>query len=320
MNKEEKKASLEKSEIIREIPRACVDEVAAVEFLEKQRWGDSPACPHCGSIKVVKIMNDITKERNRRFLWYCNDCHKQYTVRIGTVFEDSRIPLRHWCYAFWAACASKKGVSARQIQRQTQISYKSALFLMHRIRFAMTGPETDKLTGTIEADETYVGGKPRFKGQNGFGRGTKKTPVFAIVQRNGNVRARVIPDVTAKTLRSVLIQEASLKSRLITDELVTYRQIGKLFAGGHGVIKHNSKQYAVGDVFTNTAESYFAILKRGMYGVFHAVSKKHLNRYVNEFAFRWDTRKISDGLRLAKAIRGAEGKRLMYREPISQTA
>jgi transposase-like protein len=149
------------NETLQEIPKACIDESAAVKFIEKQRWGDTPACPHCGGMKVQK-MTDGNGNRNKRFLWRCHDCFQQFTVRIGTVFEDSRIPLRIWCYAFWKACASKKGISALQISRECSISYKSALFLMHRIRYAMTEPESkEKLQGIVEIDETYVGGKPR---------------------------------------------------------------------------------------------------------------------------------------------------------------
>ncbi len=126
-----------KSEIVRQIPLACSDETAAVEFMEQLRWGDSPACPHCGGVDVYKMLDRKTGERNKRFLWRCRDCGKQYTVKVGTVMEDSPIALRHWCFAYWAACTSKKGVSALQIQRQTGLTYKSALFLMHRIRHSI---------------------------------------------------------------------------------------------------------------------------------------------------------------------------------------
>ena len=148
--------------VVRALPRACSDERAAVEFLEKQRWGDSPACPHCGALDVYQMLGR-DGQRNSRYLWRCKACGGQFTVRIGTVFEDSRIPLMRWCFAFWAACASKKGVSALQIRRQTGVSYKSALFMMHRIRYAMAPdtPTAPKLTGFVEADETFVGGKPR---------------------------------------------------------------------------------------------------------------------------------------------------------------
>ena len=301
-----------KSETINEIPAACADEAVAVEFVEKQRWGGQPHCPHCES-RNVYMMKSKNGERNARYLWKCKDCGKQYTVRIGTVFEDSRIPLRHWCYAFWRACTSKKGVSALEISRQCQISYKSALFLMHRIRYAMS-PAVEsggKLTGTIEVDETYVGGKPRYKGTSKSGRGTRKTPVLALVERNGEVRTRPIADVRAATLKKAILEVADRTSRIITDEFVSYRGIGRKFDGGHQFVNHSAKQYVNGDITTNTVESFFAIVKRGINGIFHSVSKERLPLYLGEFSFRYNTRKLDDGERTILAIRAAEGKRLM---------
>jgi transposase-like protein len=202
----DKRHSLAKSEPIAEIPRACCDELAAVEFLEKQRWGNTPACVKCGSVEVYQMKDANTGERNRRFLWRCGDCKEQYTVRIGTVYEESRIELRHWGYAFWRACTSKKGVSALEIKRHCQISYKSALFLMNRIRFAMApAADAPKLAGTVELDKTYIGPRrPRFKGTSKRGRGTSKTPVFCAVERGGEIRRRIAPDVTAATLKQPL--------------------------------------------------------------------------------------------------------------------
>src|ERR1700730_17820829 len=182
--------NLSKSDVVEQIPLACSNELAAVEFLEKQRWGNTPACLKCGSVEVYKMADAKTGERNRRFLWRCRDCKEQYTVRIGTIYEESRIELRHWCYAFWRASTSKKGVWALEIKRHCQISYKSALFLMNRIRFAMSpDPNEPKLNGIVEGDETYVRGKPR-KGDGKIhkkGRGTSKTPVFAAVARDGKI-------------------------------------------------------------------------------------------------------------------------------------
>jgi transposase-like protein len=325
MNNEDKKPVRAKDEVLQAIPLACTDETAAVEFMEKQRWGEHPACPHCGSIKVSK-MTDKNGGRNKRFLWRCHDCKDQFTVRIGTVFEDSRIPLKIWCHAFWRACASKKGVSALQIKRECSVTYKTALFLMHRIRCAMTEPQQqEQLKGIVEVDETYVGGKPR-RGKKHIdtdhrfrGRGTPKTPVLALVERNGDVRARVVPNVTAKTLGDIMIREIHPSTRIMTDDYRAYRTIGKPFAG-HEFTRHSSGEYARGDVYSNTAESFFAILKRGLYGTFHAVSKKHLHRYISEFSFRWNTRQVNDGERIAEAIKSAEGKRLMYREPTAKSA
>lgn len=201
-----------KSEVIRDMPAACSDERTAVEFMERMRWAGSPCCPHCGDTDVYAMKDRKTGERNRDHRWRCRGCGKLYTVRTGTVMEESRIPVRHWCYAFWRACTSKKGVSALEIQRHTGLSYKSALFLMHRIRWAMA-PTQDgpKLNGTIEADETFVGGKPRHRlpqskhlrgnqKSNYETRKERKSAVFAAVQRNGQARCRVLPNVTSGNL------------------------------------------------------------------------------------------------------------------------
>ncbi len=312
------------SEIIKNVPKACSDEAAAVEFLERMRWGDCPGCPRCGDTDVYQMKDAKTGERNTRYLWRCRGCKKQFTVRIGTVFEDSRIPLRHWCFAFWAACASKKGVSALQIQRQTGVSYKSALFMMHRIRFAMA-PDGPKLTGTVEADETFIGGKPRYsvpqapnprrgRKSNYETRSERKTTVFAAVERGGQARVRVIPGVTSINLRKAVTDHVDLSARLMTDEQAGYVGVGREFEGGHGRINHKNKVYVRGDVTTNTVESFFAILKRGINGVYHNVSRKHLQRYLDEFEFRYNTRSKDDGERLRLAIKNAQGKRLTYDE------
>jgi hypothetical protein len=264
--------------------------------------------------------------RGPRYLWRCLPCRKQFTVRIGTIFGDSKIPLRHWAYAFWAACASKKGVSAMQIRRQTGLTYKSALFLMHRIRYAMTpgaAPE-DKLTGIVEADETYVGGKPRMRSwetrkaiRRASGdhnsklprRRNPKVPVFAMVQRGGDVRAMVMPTVTAANVREVLLANVSTDAHLMTDESALYVKVGKPYAA-HGTTKHALWQYARGEVHSNSAESFFSRLKRQMYGTHHSVSPMHLHRYVAEVAFKHNTRKMEDGERTLAAIAGGVGKKL----------
>ena len=308
---------LAKSEIVEALPKACADELAAVEFVEEQRWGTRPSCPHCANLNVYK-MTDRDGTRNKRFLWRCRDCAEQYTVRIGTVYEDSRLPLKHWCYAFWRVSSSKKGVSAREIQRHCQITHKSALFLMHRVRFALTpsSGRRSKLGGTVECDETYVGGKPRpGTGFHKRGRGTSKTPVFAMVERDGNIHRRVVVNVTGKTLKGAIRECVKKDARIITDEFKSYLGVGRDFRGGHSVVHHGVKEFARGDVHTNTAESSFSLLKRGLVGIYHAVSKEHLPRYVAEFDFRWNTRQLNDGDRTALAIKGASGKRLRYAKP-----
>jgi transposase-like protein len=309
---------LSKSSVVNEIPLACSNEDAAVEFFEFQRWGETPCCVKCGSVSVYKMKDSRTGERNKRYLWRCRDCKEQYTVRIGTVYEESRLPLKHWAYAFWRGATSKKGVSALEISRHCQISYKSALFLMNRIRYAMSpDPNEPQLMGVVECDETYVGGKPR-KGSGKIskrGRGTSKTPVFATVERGGRIRRRVVANVTGETLKSAIREQVHPSACIMTDELSAYRGIGEHFDGGHEVVTHSAGEYTRGHVSTNTAESSFALVKRGIMGVYHNVSKEYLHRYIWQFDFMWNGRKLNDGERTVLAIQSAEGKRMMYRPP-----
>src|SRR5438876_10081286 len=253
--------NLSKSDLIANIPLACSDELAAVEFLEKQRWGDTPACVKCGSVEVYKMTDAKTSKRNRRYLWRCRDCKEQYTVRIGTVYEESRIELRHWCYAFWRASTSKKGVSALEIKRHCQISYKSALFLMNRIRFAMAPDDyRPLLTGIVEADEVYIGPrKPRYKGTSGQGRATNKIPVFCAVERGGELRRRIVADVTAATLQAAIREEVDSRARLMTDEYSAYRGLKKTWEGDHDTICQRTNEYVRGDFHVHTAESSHAL-------------------------------------------------------------
>jgi transposase-like protein len=309
MARNQNKVGHQKSAILRAIPAACSNELSAVEFIEELRWGGEPACPRCGDLDVTQ-MRDRQGARNARFLWRCQGCKQQFTVRIGSIFEDSRIPLRIWCHAFWRACSSKKGVSAYQIHRETGVSYKSALFLMHRIRFAMSdGGNGPKLNGIVEADETFVGGRPR-KPREAREKWSAKTPVFAAVERGGKVRAHPLERVTADTVGRALFRYVNLDAEIHTDEASHYKWLGQPWPGGHQTVNHSAGEYARGHVTTNTVEGFFSLLKRGIYGTFHSVSKKHLHRYVDEFAFRYNTREMDDGERTLAAIRSSEGKRL----------
>jgi transposase-like protein len=329
MAKGQRKVASDKSGIVAKLPRACMDETAAVEFFEEQRWGNEPRCAHCESREIYQMRDRATGERNKRYLWRCRSCGKQFTVRVGTIYEDSPIPLRCWVHAFWRACSSKKGVSALQIKREVGVTYKSALFMLHRIRFAMTPdfaamPVMGKATGIVEADETYVGGKPRHKFEHGAGfrRGvfskTGKAPVFAIVERGGDLRSFAPADVTAANVARILKENVSADSYLMTDKSPVYTAVGREFLR-HIALNHTKGEYAhPGGIHSNTIESAFSLLKRGIMGTFHNVSRKHLHRYVAEFDFRWNSRKIDDGARTALAIKSAEGKRLRYREPIAE--
>lgn len=309
--------STKNDEIIKQIPAACADEATAVAFMEDKRWGNDPSCPRCGSVSVYTMKDIKTGARQANFRWRCNDCKSQYTVRIGTVFEDSRIPMRHWCYGFWRATTSKKGVSALEIHRHTGLSYKSALFMLQRIRFAMADSVIGPLSGPVEVDETYVGGKPRYKGQSKRGRGTNKQPVLAMVEREGHVKTKPVTNVTGKTLKQFIRDGVDWNSAIITDENPSYRGIGAEYLGGHHTVCHSAKEYVRGDIHSNTIEGFFSIVKRGLNGIYHSVSKEHLHRYMAEFEFRYNFRELEDGERTVAAIKASDGKRLQYKDSVA---
>lgn len=322
-NRMARKPHLDQSPVIDELPAACAEEAAAVEFLEAKRWGDSPCCVHCGSVDAYKMTERATGERSKRFLWRCRDCKRQFTVRVGTIFEDSAIPLHKWCRALWEAASAKNGVSALEMSRKLQVSYKSALFMMHRLRWAMADDHTTppKMTGIVEADETYIGGKPRYRKVPGSdskpnkrGRGTRKQPVAAVIQRGGTVRTRIIPVVNGMNLKAMVRDNVDRSTRVMTDMESGYVGLAPGFAS-HETVNHGLREYARGDVTTNTIESFFARVKRGIVGTYHNVSKEHLHRYLAQFEFAHNTRGMNDGERIVHLIRKADGKRLRYSEP-----
>lgn len=287
------------------------DEEEARKHLEAIRWPTGPVCPHCGGIERN---SKLEGESHRPGLYFCGDCRSQFTVTVGTVFERSKIPLTKWVLATHLICASKKGVSAKQIERMLGVTYKTAWFMMHRIREAMTGTPTGQLGsggGTVEVDETYWGNnKPYGQGKRGGG---DKMKVLSLVERNGDVRSFHIPNVTAKTLKPILQAQIAKDARLMTDELKSYVKIGKEFAS-HDAVCHSRGEYVRGDAYTNTVEGYFSLLKRGLIGTFHHVGEQHLQRYVKEFDFRYNHRKVTDSERTDSALRGISGKRLQYRD------
>jgi transposase-like protein len=294
------------------------DEYAARHFIESKLWPNGPVCPHCGHNDAYTLKPKMeSKKPVRAGVYKCVKCRKQFTVRIGTIFEDSHIPFRKWLMGLHLMTSSKKGVSSHQLSRELNISIQSAWFLSHRIREAMAeNPEGGLLGGTVEVDETYVGGKPRKgTGKHKRGRGTKKAPVVVLVERDGKARTTRVDRVNAKELKGAIRAHVKKDAKIVTDDLNSYKGIGKEFEGGHSTVNHTAGEYVNSDrEHTNTAESFFALLKRGHYGIFHSLSKQHLQRYANEFAFRWNNRKVTDGERMVEALKGAEGKRLMYRE------
>ncbi len=291
-----------------DVARLTEDEARTI--LERVRWPNGPVCPHCGSRKATRI--EAKSEKVRDGLLQCNGCRGQFTVTVGTVMHRSHITLRQWVQAFHAMSASKKGVSALQLQRNLGLKrYQSAWHLAHRIRFAMRAlPMKAILKGTVEVDETYIGGKSRI-GKRGRG-SERKTPDVALVERGGRMRTRVVERVSAKELKAAIRENVRTSAAIMTDDLASYRGLGQTFKGGHASVKHSIGEYVRGTVHVNTAESFFALLKRGVHGTFHHVSKQHLHRYCDEFGFRWDHRRATDGERTVAAIRQAEGKRLLY--------
>jgi transposase-like protein len=291
------------------------DEDAARADLEAVRWPDGVYCAYCGSFEHVKALGGKSMGPG----WYhCGACRKKFTVRVGTVLERSHIPLHKWRLAFQLLCASKKGMSSHQLARMLGVTYQTAWFLTMRIRESMSNPNGGALGGknkVVEADETYVGGKAA----NRKGYVPPKAPVLALVERDGSVRSFHVANVTAKTLRPIIVKHVSRASFMMTDESVVYPAIGREFSG-HGTVNHSAQEYVRTGGFhhTNTVENYFSILKRGIMGVYHHVSEKHLDRYLAEFDFRYSNRialGIDDKLRTLAAIKGAEGKRLTYRQP-----
>lgn len=287
------------------------DEDSARKLLEELRWHDGTTCPHCGSTGAYRLQAKPTSNRPvRKGVWKCKACRRQFTVTVGTIFEDSHVPLHKWLLAISLLCSSKKGISTHQLHRALKITYKSAWFVAHRIRYAMSqSPLVEKLQGTVEADETYIGGKAHGK----RGRGApNKTPVFALVERGGKVRSFKTERVTAKNLKGMIRLHVTKDSTIMTDEFLAYKGLGKEFAG-HQTVNHGQGEYVNGNAHTNSVEGYFAILKRGINGIYQHVSNKHLSLYLNEFNFRYNARNITDSLRTVLAVQCTGGKRLILK-------
>ena len=291
------------------------DEDKARAYLEAQRWPDGVVCTFCGGLDAV---SPLKSEAHGPGWYHCNDCRKLFTVRVHSVMERSHVPLTKWALAFHLMAASKKGISSKQLQRMLGVTYKTAWFMTHRIREAMRDTSSEPIGGegkTVESDETFVGGKKKnvHKGKPE----PKKHPVHALVERGGKMRASHVADVTAKTLREAIAKHVAKGTTINTDDALAYYHMSKEFAA-HGVVNHSKDEYVSkdGKAHIQSAEAFFAILKRGVMGSFHSVSEQHLQRYVDEFAFRWNTRSalgVEDTERAKIAIKRASGKRLTYR-------
>ena len=306
------------------------DEDKAREFLEAQRWPDGPVCPHCGELdNAYRLQPKPSKKGKhvRKGVWKCAGCREQFTVTVGTIFADSHIPLSKWLLAFHLLCSSKKGMSAHQLHRMLKVTYRSAWFMAHRIRYAMSQePLSSKLNGIIEIDETYVGGKKRHHVSLQVKPGQRmkdypspvsnKAAVVSVLQRNGRVQSKHVQRVTADNLRPIVEEMVAEDAHVMTDSSTVLA--GALMTRKHDQVNHTVKEYVRYEdgvcISTNTIEGYFSILKRGINGVYHQVGKQHLHRYLSEFDFRYNSRKEKDGDRTLLALKGANGKRLMLRD------
>ena len=290
------------------------DEAAAYEYVEALLWPTGPVCPHCGNCDSAKI-GKLNGKTTRPGLRKCYECRKPFTVKMGSIFEDSHAALRLWLQAMYLMCSSKKGISTRQLQRTLGVGMKTAWHMGHRIRLAMAPAANGPIGGegkTVEADETFLSKSPKTRKAAGTALNAKPAPmVFSLVERGGNIRSMYLDD---KNVRNALFQHLHDDSRLVTDGAQTY----KFQVRNHESVDHSKYEWARGDVHTNTLENFFSVFKRGLVGVYQHMDKKHLNRYLAEFDFRRNTRAklgISDTTRTQIAIRGAKGKRLTYRSP-----
>jgi transposase-like protein len=275
------------------------DDQSCREYLEKQRWNGNPICPHCQHTTVYKFSDGKH--------YKCKSCRKKFTVLVGTVFEDTHVSLRKWFIAIYIFTSHKKGISSHQLAKDLGITQKSAWHLLHRIRYAFGEAEPEMMQDTVEVDETYIGGKQ--KGKRGRG-AAGKTAVLGLVERNGRVYAKPVAKVDAKTLQNEIRAKVVKGSNLMTDEFLSYRGLNKDYT--HRTIQHGEGIYVRGNVHTNTIEGYWSLLKRGIFGIYHQVSKKHLHRYCTEFGFRYNTRKGDEITRFDNVLAECDG-RLMYK-------
>lgn len=281
------------------------------DYLEQIRWNGKPKCPHCSHDSVYKFKDGK--------LWKCAKCRKQFTVKVGTIFEESNISLRKWFTAIYIISAHKKGISSLQLSKDIKVTQKTAWFMNHRIRYAMTSKSfLMGLNNIVEADETYIGGlsKNKHRSKRLKGTGTaNKTPIFGMVERKGEVRAVPVIKADTNTLTDIIRKNLDKRAVLMTDDHGAYRKIHREFE--HLVVNHTEGEYGVGMIHTNTIEGFWSLLKRGIIGIYHQVSPKHLHRYCDEFSFRYNIRESSDGVKFIHTLNRAKGKRLKYQTLIN---
>lgn len=293
------------------------DEEKAFEYLESVIWVDGKVCPHCGGLDRITKVKANPAKRIRLGLWRCGDCKKQFTVKVGTVFEHARLPLYKALQAVYLMTSSKKGISAHQLHRVLEVTYKTAWFLAHRIREAMRAGDLAPFGGeggVVEVDETFFGRKAGAEQRRGY---AHKVPILSLVHReSGQCRSFVIDEANRETIIPLVLANVDRETYIMTDEAGQYKnQFRHLFLG-HGRVNHTAGEWGRGPVHTNTIEGSFSIFKRGMKGIYQHCSEKHLHRYVAEFEFRYNNREangVNDTERSIETLKGIAGKRLTYR-------
>lgn len=290
------------------------DEETCRIYLEKTRWAGVTICPYCDHSGKMYLI-----EKGRRFKCGNKECHKKFSVTVGTVFENTKIKLRLWIAAIYLITAHKKGISSLQLSRDLNITQKTAWFMLHRIREMVTAKTPHILNTIVQADETFMGGKNKNRHYNkrvpeSQGRAVKdKTPVLGIIEVGGKVNTRVIADTKASTIRPIIEKIVTSGAIMVTDEWKGYRGLGSNYS--HIVVNHGHGEYVRGAFHTNNIENFWSLLKRGVYGIYHQVSRKHLQRYCEEFAYRFNTRDLNDGSRFNSALTNTDG-RLKYKDLI----
>ena len=289
------------------------DEETCRNYLEQHRWGGTVACPFCGVVNPYRT--------NRGFKCRDKQCHKKFSVTVGTVYENSKIPLRTWFAAVYLATSAKKGISSLQAARQLGVTQKTAWFLNHRIREMLKSKAPHMLRNEVQVDETYVGGKTRNKHKSKRRIDNKiddKTPVIGLVEKNGKVVAQVVPFASKNNIRELIERHIEVNSIMVTDSHHLYHSLTKDEKYIHETVYHNTEEYVNERGFhTNTIEGFFSLLKRGIYGIYHSVSPWHLQRYCEEFSFRYNSRKITDDERFELSIQNSDG-RLKYNQLIGK--
>jgi transposase-like protein len=285
------------------------DEKTCLAYLEQQLWGGKPVCPHCGSERVYRLANGKQFKCGNK-----KTCDKQFNVKTGTIYENTKVPLSTWFGAIWLLTAHKKGISSYQVARDLGVTQKTGWFILHRIRLIMGDPNPEPLDQIVEVDETYVGGK--FENMN-RGRRKKwqeagkdnKTPVMGLVQRDGKAKLKVIGQ---NTFKDMVRQNVDTSAVVVTDSHLSYVGLDQEYER-HESVNHSIQEYKRGEFYTNSVEGFFSIFKRGVIGIYHQISSKHLFRYCDEFANRYNTRKLKDADRFKETIRQSKG-RLKYHE------